>query len=58
MWVGLFFIIESLMMIVVLGVLVIGVVEEVVLVVFLFVVGEVLEGVVVNKVCDGICVLG
>ncbi len=49
-----FFTIESLMTIAALGALFIGAAEEAALVVFLFAVGEVLEGVAANKARDGI----
>ncbi|MTH65603.1 heavy metal translocating P-type ATPase [Paracoccus shanxieyensis] len=52
------FTIESLMTIAALGALVIGAAEEAALVVFLFAVGEVLEGVAANKARDGIRALG
>jgi Cd2+/Zn2+-exporting ATPase len=48
------FTIESLMTIAALGALLIGAAEEAALVVFLFAVGEVLEGVATNKARDGI----
>ncbi|WP_333817895.1 heavy metal translocating P-type ATPase [Tabrizicola sp.] len=51
---GQFFTIESLMTIAAIGALFIGAAEEAALVVFLFAVGEVLEGVAANKARDGI----
>ncbi len=51
---GQFFTIESLMAIAAIGALFIGAAEEAALVVFLFAVGEVLEGVAANKARDGI----
>ncbi|RYI33731.1 MAG: cadmium-translocating P-type ATPase, partial [Acetobacteraceae bacterium] len=51
------FTIESLMTIAAIGALFIGAAEEAALVVFLFAVGEVLEGVAANKARDGIRVL-
>lgn len=51
---GQFFTIESLMTIAATGALFIGAAEEAALVVFLFAVGEVLEGVAANKARDGI----
>ncbi len=52
------FTIESLLSIAAAGALVIGAVEEAALVVFLFAVGEVLEGVAANRARDGIRALG
>lgn len=52
--IGQFFTIESLMTIAAIGALFIGAAEEAALVVFLFAVGEVLEGVATNKARDGI----
>lgn len=52
------FTIESLMTIAAVGALFIGAAEEAALVVFLFAVGEVLEGVAANKARDGIRALG
>jgi len=51
---GQFFTIESLMTIAAIGALFIGAAEEAALVVFLFAVGEVLEGVAANKARDGV----
>jgi len=51
---GQYFSIESLMTIAAIGALFIGAAEEAALVVFLFAVGEVLEGVAANKARDGI----